>query len=63
MISDCSDLTAAVVEGVGSIGTEVAQLAKSSWEGVIPSLARTASCEIEGRRFSKLVERDFEDKL
>ena len=50
--------------GVGSIAAEVSELAKLSWGGAIASFARTAGCGIEGeRRFSKLLERDFEDKV
>ena len=62
-ISELSNLMA-VVEGVGNIGAEVAELAELLWERVMPSLARTAGCEIDGeRRFSRLVERVFEDKV
>jgi hypothetical protein len=64
-ISELSSLTS-VVAGVRSIAAEIAELAKLSWEGAMAfaSFATTAGCEIEGeRRFSKLVERDSEDKV
>lgn len=52
----------AVVAGVRSVpaeASEVPELVKLSWEGAIASFA-----EIEGeRRFSRLVEKDFEEFL